>query len=287
LKKHLSLILIVLTGIFSRSCQLINPPEDIPAYLHIDSFSLHGNYDSFGSLSHKITDAWVIVNDKLIGVFELPATFPVLANDIQKLIIMPGIKENGISNTRLPYPFYTYYIDNHLFKPSTTDTIQPNIWYAGNKFLLAFNEDFEGGNVIFDPSNLNNALVYRTNSNSEKFEGDYSLKVVLPTKNDIFEIEGEDLYDIPRNKSAFIEINFKTDEVLTIGYYSISLTNSVKRNLINLNPTKTWKKVYANLGTELLYEPQGNVFRFFLGAVNTASDTSYIFIDNIKLLVYK
>lgn len=279
--------MMIFFSVLLQACNWLNPAEPIPAYLHMDSFSLSGSYDSFGSLSHKITDAWIIIDDQLVGAFELPTTFPVIASGLHKLIIMAGIKENGISNTRTPYPFYTFYSSIYDFKPGKTDTINPHIRYAGQKFILAFNEDFEGGNIIFDPSTLNNALITRTNDLSEKYEGDYSLKVVMPAKNDIFETEGEDLYDIPRNKSAFIEINFKTDVILTLGYYSVSMTNTVKRNLINLNPTQVWKKVYVNLGTELLYETEGNVFRFFMGGVNTRSDTSKIFIDNVKLLVFK
>jgi hypothetical protein len=51
-----------------------------------------------------------------------------------------------------------------------------------------------------------------------------------------------------------------------------------------LNETKTWKKIYINLGSELSFEATNNVFRFFIGTINTKSDTSRVFIDNFKVL---
>ena len=74
--------------------------------LQIDSVSLDTNYYEQGSNFKAITDAWVYVDDGLIGAFELPATIPVLAEGKHKLEIRPGIKLNGISSTRAPYPFY-------------------------------------------------------------------------------------------------------------------------------------------------------------------------------------
>jgi len=270
----------------TNSCNFINPSEKIPSYIHIDSFTLLGNYDSTGSLSHNITDVWVIVDNDVIGAFELPATIPILINGTHKLYLRAGIKENGISNTRVPYPFYNYFSIDHNFYEASTSTFNPKIWYVNNNIKMVFNEDFEGSNIVFDPATINNATLFRTNVKTEVYEGDFSYKIVLPQKNDIFEIDGEDIFDLPRNKSNYIEINFKTDVLLTIGYKAIGPTNSVSRNLINLNPTKKWKKIYINLGSELIYEdPQYN-FQFIIGAVNTLSDTATIFLDNIKMLTY-
>ena len=60
--------------IFMSSCELYNPAEPTPAYIHIDKFILNTAYLTEGSNSHKITDAWVYIDDQLLGCFELPAT---------------------------------------------------------------------------------------------------------------------------------------------------------------------------------------------------------------------
>src|SRR5688500_14664775 len=41
------------------SCNLINPQEDIPSYIRIDSFHLTTDYPIEGSASHFVTDGWV------------------------------------------------------------------------------------------------------------------------------------------------------------------------------------------------------------------------------------
>ncbi|MES2398217.1 MAG: hypothetical protein V4549_19535, partial [Bacteroidota bacterium] len=87
------------------SCELYNPAEPIPAYIRIDKIDL-ATIPGQGTDSHKITDAWVYIDEQLIGCFELPATFPVLYEGSHQVKIAPGIKVNGIAATRSPYPFF-------------------------------------------------------------------------------------------------------------------------------------------------------------------------------------
>ena len=63
-------------------CEIINPKEDTPSYLKINSIPLNTRKsasETYGSNSNNIVDAWVFANGKLIGSFELPATIPILA----------------------------------------------------------------------------------------------------------------------------------------------------------------------------------------------------------------
>jgi hypothetical protein len=72
--KKITYLLIVLV---LSSCQK-EDTVDIPTYLKIDNIVLDE-----GNTTSIITDAWVYVNDQLQGVYELPAKFPVLEEDIQ------------------------------------------------------------------------------------------------------------------------------------------------------------------------------------------------------------
>jgi hypothetical protein len=61
------------------SCELINPVEEIPSFIQIDSFVMEDNVlADEGSLSHDIRDAWVFIDDEMIGIYELPARIPIL-----------------------------------------------------------------------------------------------------------------------------------------------------------------------------------------------------------------
>ena len=106
------------------SCEIYNPSEDEPSYIHIDSISLTTDYTAYGTASHKITDAWVYVDNELIGAFELPANVPVLKSGVHNINIRPGIKLNGIAATRSYYPFFNPCIFNsfiQLFQSGKND----------------------------------------------------------------------------------------------------------------------------------------------------------------------
>jgi len=285
--KFFSTILTIAAAIFLANCDLINPPEKIPAYIHIDSFTVKANYDSFGSSSHNITDAWIVLDDQVLGAYELPATIPILEDGTAKITIRAGIKENGISNTRTAYPFYTAVILDHLFVPTKTDTINPVISYSGTKVNYLMMEDFESSSIIFEPGIKSSAVLKRTNDTSLVFEGDYSYLAVLPAKNDILEIETENLYNIPRGKSVFMELNFKTSIKLVAGIYAVNINESRQLPIVTLNPTSKWKKVYINMGFDITNEPSDYVFRFFLGAVNSGTDTAKVYLDNVKLIHFE
>lgn len=278
------LSLAILSG-FMFSCNVINPSEEIPAYIHIDTFYLSGSYDSFGSINHRITDAWVVIDNEVIGVFELPTTFPVLSKGEHKIIIQPGVIENGISNTRTGYPFYEpLIIDNYNFKELHVDTINPKVRYKKSNMNMALNEDFESANLDFEASSTSGISLTRTSESQHVFEGNYSLEVVLPQKNDLFQMETENIYVVPRGKAIFMEMNYKTDIEFVVGYFALSSTGSVQHPVLYLNPTKEWKKVYVNFGTEIAYEGLTDVFRLFVRSINTTSDSAKIYLDNLKFM---
>ena len=108
----------------------------IPNYLIIEEINVDDNTTA------NITDAWVYVDDNLIGVYELPANFPTLEEGIHKVRIRAGIKDNGISGIRIPYPFYSsYVIDTFDFNSNNALVVPPQVSYIEN--IDFFNEHFE------------------------------------------------------------------------------------------------------------------------------------------------
>jgi hypothetical protein len=266
------------------SCELINPSEKIPAYLHVDSFILKGNYDSVGSLSKSITDVWVVIDNEFIGTFELPADLPILKEGKHNIILRAGIKENGISNTRLYYPFYDGYFSTIELIPGKTDTLNPVIYYIGSSYKMALHEDFEDPSFVFTKSDVSNINLESTDQKGFVFEGGFSMIAKLPKKNDLFQIESTQKYELPRGRSIFMEMNYKSSIQFKVGYFAISSAKTYQHTVLSLNPTSTWKKIYINYGGEIDFEPPEYLFKFFIGAVKYSdSDTSVIQLDNIKL----
>ncbi len=280
-------ILVFLAALIFSGCNLINPDEEIPSYIHIDTVKLFGKYDSVKSLSHNISDAWVFLDgNSYLGTFELPVTIPVLASGVHEITIQAGIIENGISNTRVAYPFYSNYSIDIDLKSGQVDTLTPSFSYLGAGITFLINEDFESPSMLFQETARNTASLKR--SGEGMFEGNYSFRATL-SPGDLFEIESTGLFSIPRNKSVFMELNYKTDIQLSIGYFAINVSDNTQHGFINLNPTDQWKKIYINFGTELTFEPINNNFKFFLGAINSTSqnDSFTVYLDNIKMIRFE
>ena len=105
--KNYILVLVILFGF--NSCSKDELEATIPSYISIDKFTISTNYSTQGTSSSNITDAWVYIDNDLVGIFELPAKFPVLKEGNVKIDVYPGIKENGISERRSKYIFYNAY----------------------------------------------------------------------------------------------------------------------------------------------------------------------------------
>ena len=73
-----------------------------PAYIKINDIELNN------SSTDKITDAWVYIENQLQGVYELPAKFPVLETGVKEIRIKAGIKNNGISSSRIFFIPFTH-----------------------------------------------------------------------------------------------------------------------------------------------------------------------------------
>ena len=86
-KQVIILISTILFSIFSLSSCKDKSDDLIPAYIHIDSISFSNTTGLALTNSHAITDAWVYINDNLVGAFELPVTFPVLYENLNSVRI--------------------------------------------------------------------------------------------------------------------------------------------------------------------------------------------------------
>ena len=111
-------VLFTLFLLFS-GCVKNNPD---PAWFEINTFTLVNNPSGnvAGELTQNFTDAWVYVDSKLMGVFELPVKIPVLMEGVKKVQIFPTVRNNGISATKKIYPFTSAYeVEVDLVKNAT------------------------------------------------------------------------------------------------------------------------------------------------------------------------
>lgn len=276
------------------SCEKFEGDQTIPAYIQIDKFILEKNPNlAEGSLSSKITDVWVYIDDELIGAFELPAKFPVLKKGKHKITLAPGIKMNGVSSTRVVYPFYKIIeLNNYNLKEDSISHIDSTITKTSYKdnIKFAWKEDFEDGGVSLQKRSSSDTGIFKTNLPGNVFEGFYSGLIYLDQNQDFFEIETIDNYNLPKNGSpVFLEMNYKTNNPIRIGimvYYSSKIIQ-IASVVLNPNTTPEWKKIYINLTADISEHYNANDFKIFFGEYKSSDNQNAIILfDNIKLVHY-
>ena len=148
----------------ASSCNKFEGSQTVPSYIHIESVEVDSltDYFTYGANTHKITDAWVFVDDNPVGCFELPATFPVLKSGPHKVAVYGGIKVNGISASRDRYPFYMprIYQNVNLVEDSILN-LSPAVSYypIGEGVDVAWMEDFENANTLLPDSDSDTSMV--------------------------------------------------------------------------------------------------------------------------------
>ena len=272
------IILLVLIASLSISCRNFKVDQTIPAYIHIESYNFESFYLDEGTDSHNISDVWVYVDDQLIGSFELPATVPILKNGSHKLELRPGIKVNGIADTRAWYPLYQPSVyDNLEFIEDSVINVIPTAKYYEN-IEFAWMEDFELGGLTFESSNDSDTIMVKTEYDDPNvFEGYYCGLIELDAERSIYEGISLHEYDLPQNGvPIFLEINFKTNNTIVIGVREQYNFEIIERPLLNLNTTEVWKKIYVNL-TKTVVEATGALdFKIFIGEARLSLISLYL-----------
>lgn len=274
----------LILAIALSACNWINPSEEIPSYVRIDSISFSAT-GTQGTASQSIVDAWVYIDGENAGVYELPCTFPVLKTGNCRIQVFPGIKLDGISATRAIYPFMKSWEGNFDLLENSITIISPAVTYAGNLEFEVI-EDFESGGITFSETVYSDTILMRSSDPGEVFEGGYSGKIVVDTDHPLADVKSNDAFLLPQGGAYnFLELNFKTDVAVGVGVIANDGTQSVYHPVVGLNPTTTWKKIYINLSPVVSRETSSYSFYVFF-RINLPDDMSVatFSVDNIKLI---
>jgi len=278
--KKIELYLLAIATIFISSCDLKKEP--ISAYLHIKPFDV--------TTQQQITDVWVsdATTGDSLGVYELPATLPIIAEGETKLVVSPGILENGIRATPNMYPMMTQYETTVNLAPNEIDTIQPSTEYD-SRVQFHYQADFDGLNTLTEIIDTSIKIETELISASDgAFEGN-SVRFVLDEDNPLMEVANEDPLDLETERNqTFMEVHYKTEGILQIGLlaYEPSSTKPVRQLFLALNPKAGWNKVYVNLTDQLVaLGPRFTEFRVLFGAqLPNGQTTAKFLIDNVKVM---
>ncbi len=277
----LSIFLIILD-----SCSILEPPAAVPSFIHIDSIGFTADTTIQGTNSHKIKDAWVYVDQNLIGVFELPSTIPILATGVHEIDIKPGILVNGISSTREAYPFYTFYTQTVDLVEQKVTQMNPTVkYFPGTNF--SYIDNFDNGYNMINVDTLYDSLLLTT---SNSFEGLHSASANLTAAKPYFEYRTIHSYILPTDgsHSVYLEMNYSGTNTLRVGVLPIAPPNALSYaddTVLEIYPSHVWNKIYVDLTSVCGSYPAAQGFYIFIAAyLDPGMTNSKIYFDNLKLL---
>jgi len=285
---RLFFILIALFPLLS-ACVKNNPD---PSWLQVNEWTISANPSlslAEGELTQNISDAWVYIDDELIGVFQVPFKIPILKEGAVTFKVYPAIKNNGISATKKIYPFLKEFVINGTLVKNQTFAINPTTQYKEN--LTFWIEDFEDASFsITDDPNTSAANIDTDNENLQWFNGNSYGKVILnATDSTWIAFTSEPYMVLPKGKECYLEIDYKVTNNLTTGLIYVTSSSTINNSHIRLNAQKpevaVWKKIYIDLRELIGNSPSGSVFsQSFVAALDKENTEGIILIDNIKVI---
>ncbi len=285
--KYNFLLFLSVAGILGAGCNIINPAEKVPTYVHVDSFDFAiNNAAKEGSARQQINCAWVYFDNQAIGVFDLPANIPILADGPGQVELIPGVTISGIKDYNTQYAF---------FKPATVDiTNNPGgvINYTPKTSYLTdavfqWKEDFETGNT-FIPVNselTTDSTVTRVTDNDKVYEGAASGYIYMDGTHYESENITNSSFPISQGRS-FLEINYKCNTSFQVGLQTTVGGAIQYEYIIGLKARDTWNKVYVDL-SQFTSVYQGSSFRLMIkSGLDEGLSNGYVLIDNLKIISF-
>jgi len=273
-----NLLLLSLGCICMMGCNIINPKEQIPTYIKIDSFAFTGG-------SHNISSAWVYYNNAAAGVFRLPATVPILADKAGSVQIGPGIEISGIKDAQTLYPFYSF--DTFSITPAPGQVI---IHTPASHYIPAakfpWKVDFESGSDFrpYDTTITHNTIVLTTDP-VNVHEGFGSGYLHLTPTDSVAECVGNQPVTIPLGES-YLEFDYKNNVPFEVGLVvADGAGNRAKVYQSGANPRNTWNKLYVSL-QPVTGQYSGYTFYVLIRASINGQQDGYVLLDNLKVVTY-
>jgi hypothetical protein len=238
-----------------------------------------------GSANHKITDLWFYVDYKFKGSYPVGSLMPAAWKGGSAVItVLPGIKNNGISDLRIPYPFYELLQFDTLVETGKTIERDFTFTYKSiTNFVWMEDFNFNGSGYTVKLSDGYKSS-FKISSPEESYEGK-SIKVELASDDTLeTQIESSGNFSLPTGSSnVYLELNYKCNTIFDIGL--IGNNNPQLKNALTLNPSEDWNKIYIQLSSAVSTAPVSNKYKVYFHIVKSKGEgTKKFYLDNIKLL---
>ncbi len=267
------------------SCDIINPEEEIPSYLEIESFELEEtNGEITFGLGSKIVAANVIVNGETAGIISIPGRIPVFAQGDAIVTLDPLVPENGASDLLQIYPFFERIDIPITLSLRDTTIINPTTQYGtGNTFR---GSTFSGSDEFFTEDLDENSNTRLTISTTGGQVGEGSVgRIILNEDNPLYQsaTSASAMIDVSFANVAWLEVQYKSDVDFVFGAKNTENGNDVE---FGVKAKDEWNTIYFNTAN-FLFINNITTFQLTINALlppSWSGGDAEILIDNIKFV---
>lgn len=286
-------ITLILPFLILFGCTKNNPD---PSWLEVTEWVLNSNTSlsgSEGELTHNFSDAWVYIDDEVIGVFEVPFKIPILKSGTCTIKLYPTVRNNGIAATKKIYPFMeVYQITTELIQNQKI-TLNPVTKYNSmSQFSIEDFEDPLNLNIVVDQNTSAIKSTPTTNTDLQSFNGNFYGLIQLNSTDSTWIASTQNQLSIAKGREAYLEIDYYNTNTLTTGLIYVKPDNTTQNNAnIRLQAQDQssirWKKIYIDLKELIGNSPNGsNFLQSFIAYLDEGKNQSEIRLDNIKVVYF-
>jgi hypothetical protein len=253
--------------------------------VHVDSFSFV-SIPGTGTSSRKITNVLAYWDYAPLGVYDLPADIPVLADKPGSLMLMPGVQYSGMSDRIVAYPFYQADTGTLTPSPGQRVTLYPVTRYYNDTLLRFTIEDFETGNAFV---HIDGDTLKTTSDPQYVFEGNRGGVILLKDSASATSILSTffNMASTGSNKAeVYLEMNYKCSVPFVVGLQTTDGGSEIVNYLYGFNARNTWNKVYIGLEDFLIAYPNKS-YRVVVRVSKDSQGTDYVAFDNFKVVSRK
>jgi hypothetical protein len=270
---------------------LLGCAKDQPevAWLKLEPWVLQENNNATadqGAMSHNISQAFVNMDGEILGAFELPVKIPVIGDGDHNFIIIPGIINNGISNTKRRYPFMEQFEQSITLKKNDTVSVTPTTRYFSDLTFLV--EDFESPAIQFEYANQSTVQFTREDDPEILQWGGYYGSIVLSEIDSLFSARTTFGAALPKQGAEiYLEMDYYNTNSMLTSVLSFGNGTLYEDPNIQLNPQENpeWKHIYIELKELVSFRTQSPFAEVNLTSLlDKVNSEQYVYLDNIKVI---
>jgi hypothetical protein len=237
----------------------------------------------------------VYIDNRFIGIYELPATVPIMTSGKVKVSILPGTRENLQSIAHRNVRVLRSFDSTITLVPGELQRISPRTSYRDN-VRFAWMEDFEDNSnslVFTNRSARDTVFIMEGNA-----EWNYPIGV-NSTRTLHFNLGASDSFKLMEVKSfntfttlpnggrdTYLELDYRSNVPIQAGMFKFVNSLYEQVPLVVLPSTNgRWRKAYLNYAAELATLPANTPIEIYFGIIKQSGflDAPRASLDNLKL----